>query len=956
MQDAGQRELAAIRLIQQDLRRKLEAVDARLARLEGPNSPVTPNESLPPESRAASASHISPEASDHDWRAPESRAMEPPGESAKETLPVTHPATARPPALPLPPALPKPQPQAASSRFGSGEEKPSDPPESFEVRVGRVWLVRVGILILLTGLVFLGNLAWHEVISKFGPVGKLGLIVLAGGGLCGFGWWVGRKGGSMSGYARVVVGGGLATLYYACYAAHFVEPLRVITSALLGGLILLSFSAALLWLSDRLKSQTVASATILLGFYTSSINPLAGFSLISNLLLTVVASVLFLRRKWVSVSFLTLVGCYVSFAFWRFHATGSLGWIRVEPGWAFTNSFVFPAAYWLIFSVATFVAGPRGFPRGGRPVFLTLNNGAFFGLTAPLVAGTYPGSLWVYTLIFGVILIGLSLLAARRNPEENEFDGTYLTQGLGLLILACVFRLSGYQLALMLALQSAVFMGLSRFRHPIVFQLFSGIAAILAVGWSMKGVVGEAAHSSFTAGAVSLVLCGVAWTFKRQLGLLAVPGLSWRAGGFVALASLLALVLVVERLQGAVAIYTLVCLGVALAFLPLAARLPELSLAGQFFGIASAVGWLEISGRRDALPWLAVVVGAVAILHWWQWGRFAIVERPVSLSLQTLNASIAVAVTLIWQFERFDAGWQSLAVACSAVGFLAYGLTTRALPLAIVGQVNSFVLILLLPAGFLRKDPWSLTMAATALFAAQPLLLDWLNSRIPDSQKVFAARYQTLLRSVSVLFGFLAVHAYVAPDWHFAILAAAASLMVVRAAFSGRSNELLIYAAVWAGAGFWGFLMAQMKGAPPNARDFLGFGLMLACAEAARRLPTRLAAFSVPARCVVIALGIAGSWLLLGRFVAASQGGILLTISWSVLAFAVLGAGFLLHERTYRLSGLVILTASVGRIFLVDVWQLETLPRILSFLVLGGVLLALGFLYNRFADAIRRWL
>jgi len=112
----------------------------------------------------------------------------------------------------------------------------------------------------------------------------------------------------------------------------------------------------------------------------------------------------------------------------------------------------------------------------------------------------------------------------------------------------------------------------------------------------------------------------------------------------------------------------------------------------------------------------------------------------------------------------------------------------------------------------------------------------------------------------------------------------------------------------------------------------------------------------VPARCVVIALGIAGIWLLLGRFVAASQGGILLTISWSVLAFAVLGAGFLLHERTYRLSGLVILTASVGRIFLVDVWQLETLPRILSFLVLGGVLLALGFLYNRFADAIRRWL
>jgi len=954
VQDAGQRELAAIRLIQQDLRRKLEAVDARLARLEGPTSPGT----LPPETGAASASHAIPEASKKDWRAPESRVMEPPstGESDLEPPPVARSASVRPPALPLPPALPKLQPQAASSRSGRGAEKPTDPPESFEVRVGRVWLVRVGILILLTGLVFLGNLAWHEVISKFGPVGKLGLIILAGAGLCGFGMWVGRKGGAMAGYARVVLGGGLATLYYACYAAHFVEPLRVITSALLGGLILLGFSAALLWLSDRLKSQTVASATILLGFYTASINPLADFSLISNLLLTMVAVVLFLRRKWVSVSFLTLVGCYVSFAFWRFHATGSLGWIRVEPGWGFTNSFIFPAAYWLIFSLATFVAGPQGFTRSGRPVFMTLNNGAFFGLTAPLVAGTYPGSLWIYTLVFGGVLIGLSLLAAQREPEEKAFDGTYLTQGLGLLILACVFRLSGYQLALMLALQSAAFMGLSRFRHPIVFQLFSGLAAILAVGWSMKGLVGDATHSTFTAGAVSLVLYGVAWTFKRQRGLLAVPGLSWRAGGFVALATLLALVLVVERLQGAVAIYVLVGLAVALAFLPLAARLPELSLAGQFFGISSAVGWLELANRQDALPWVAVLAGAVAILHWWQWDRFSVLERPVSISLQTLNASVAVAVTLIWQFDRFEGGWQSFAVACSAVGFLAYGLMTRALPLAIVGQANSLGLILLLPAGFLRKDPCLLTLAATALFASQPLLLDWLNSRIPDSQKTFCARYQTLLRSVSVLFGFLAVHAYVAPEWRFAILAAAASLMVVRAAFSVRANEFLIYAAVWAGAGYLGFLMAQMRGASPNPGDFLGFGLMLACAEAARRLPTRFAAFSVPARCVVIALGIAGIWLLLGRFVAASQGGILLTISWSVLAFAVLGAGFLLHERTYRLSGLVILTASVGRIFLVDVWQLETLPRILSFLVLGGVLLALGFLYNRFADAIRRWL
>lgn len=37
----------------------------------------------------------------------------------------------------------------------------------------------------------------------------------------------------------------------------------------------------------------------------------------------------------------------------------------------------------------------------------------------------------------------------------------------------------------------------------------------------------------------------------------------------------------------------------------------------------------------------------------------------------------------------------------------------------------------------------------------------------------------------------------------------------------------------------------------------------------------------------------------------------------------------------------------------VDVWQFD---RIFSFLVLGVILVAIGFLYNRFADALRKWM
>ena len=72
-----------------------------------------------------------------------------------------------------------------------------------------------------------------------------------------------------------------------------------------------------------------------------------------------------------------------------------------------------------------------------------------------------------------------------------------------------------------------------------------------------------------------------------------------------------------------------------------------------------------------------------------------------------------------------------------------------------------------------------------------------------------------------------------------------------------------------------------------------------------------------------------------------------------VLVFA---AGFVLKEKVYRWSGLAILTCALCRVALLDIWRLETIYRILSFMALGIVLLVLGFVYNRFQEKIRQWL
>ena len=50
-----------------------------------------------------------------------------------------------------------------------------EPKGSFEMRLGTYWLVRIGAVMILTGLVFFGNLAYQ----KMGAAGKVSLLYLA---------------------------------------------------------------------------------------------------------------------------------------------------------------------------------------------------------------------------------------------------------------------------------------------------------------------------------------------------------------------------------------------------------------------------------------------------------------------------------------------------------------------------------------------------------------------------------------------------------------------------------------------------------------------------------------------------------------------------------------------------------------------------------------------------------
>lgn len=73
----------------------------------------------------------------------------------------------------------------------------------------------------------------------------------------------------------------------------------------------------------------------------------------------------------------------------------------------------------------------------------------------------------------------------------------------------------------------------------------------------------------------------------------------------------------------------------------------------------------------------------------------------------------------------------------------------------------------------------------------------------------------------------------------------------------------------------------------------------------------------------------------------------LTTLGWGVAAFGLFALGFGVRERWYRLVGLAVLTFTLGRLLFVDLSGLPPNQRILTFILLGVMLLAVSYVYTR---------
>ena len=594
-------------------------------------------------------------------------------------LPAAHFRPAPEPPLPdqTAPTPPDPLPKPAAP---VPPRVPARPRESFELQLGAVWLARIGIVMLITGLVFLGNYAWQTFGSHLGPAGRLSLLSLASAGLVATGAWMYRRQESLRLYAQVLMGGGAALAYYATYAAHFVARLRVIESPLIGGALLLACGAGLLAFADRRRWELAALITIVLSYYTAGINPIGEFTLYSNLLLTLAGIVLLVRRQWTTATWVTLAGTYGSYAFWHFYRHAGSG-LRAEEPWVAGITFL--TCYWSFFTAAVFLAQAESFPAGRRATFLTLNNAGFFLLAAHHLLARRSDVLWAFCLVSGSVLLALAVAAWKWRRDEPALDGAFLFQGVALVTIGLAQKLAGPQLALTLAVESLLLLTGAGRRHGLLYTMMASVIA----GWAF--VLGATEIPVLPVGfTLSGLLIADAWWLKQRRGELArlsrqsPRGMVRRFGfahGRAGAGRPLPVCAGTDFLRCGCGDLHRVDLRTA----------PSRGCLGRA-ALSDVRRRPLLGGSQAGQPWWLVwpvVASALALAHWWQWQRILPLHETASRVVQLIAAGMLVLAGYAWTEPHLTGDAWLAALSAAAAGTLVYGRATRSWSIAVCGQL-----------------------------------------------------------------------------------------------------------------------------------------------------------------------------------------------------------------------------------------------------------------------------
>ena len=854
------------------------------------------------------------------------------------------------------------------------EQPPPSRPDSadgLELKLGTYWLVRIGVLMVLTGFVFLAK---HFLTSDEVAAGlKVSSLYLLSGALLGAGSWIGRTRERMRNYGEVLSAGGFAAVYFTTYGAHKIPGLTIISSPLLAGILLLFWAGVMVYIADRKKSQTLAGMGVLLAYYTLLIDEASLFSLFSALILSGVALVFLVRNRWTVVGSLSLAGTYLAFAYWRLSEhLEFVGPVDSSPT-SFWPSYGFLICYWATFTAAAFLS--KHLPEKKRSILAGLNNAAFLVLFGLGMGRHHPEQFWIFSLIAGFVFLAVSEVADRRLGRGTSLGTLYLAKGLGLITLAFFLKLSGFSLSILIAAESCVLLVLASYRRSKVLEagafLSAGLAVLYTVFSEFAGP-GELWFVEFTDGVpviaafAQLVFLGFGawWMRNRAEAIVSEAPLEPRTSIFLGLGVLAFLCGAYDDIAEAWRPLVFVGFGSVAAALGTWRRfkLVELALIGQAFSAVAAIiflGQLAGPGVPSLAQSIPVWLAFLGLVHWSVDGRgpFAGKEGRAFFEWPFALVLVISLLRLVVEHAGFLERVSYYSPGLLALALLLYGYRMRIPSLAILSQGYHLFAAVEIGLRSTGQGPWLLALVPLVLLLCNIVLADLLfRSADPDSRSQKAldgiATGLCFLRILALYFFWDFVFGHLPEIWQAPAFALAA-LILHTLAIRHKDIQRFTFGLILLGASAALVLLRDAWDSNPAWQIYLT-ALVPLVVQQLTRWKGGLAAEHLIYHLALSTSSVGLIWLVLSLEVDAIGQGFYLTASWTLLGALVFTAGWFLRERIYRLMSLALITAALARLLVVEVWTLESIGRIITFILIGVVLLSLGFVYTRYQDKLRR--
>jgi len=323
--------------------------------------------------------------------------------------------------------------EAPAPESGPFRAEPVSKRRDLESMVGGSWFNWIGIIAVTLGMGFFLKLAFDK--QWIGPAGRVSIAALVGITLLYLGERLRRRG--MKSYAYILSGGGILVLYLSVFASYNLYHLIGQPAAFL---LMTAVTTTAVLLSVRLDALPVALLGLVGGFLTPVLlstgvdNEVGLFTYIALLDAGVLAVAYF--KRWRSLDFASFVGTVAM----------TLGWAVTffSPGKIWTTLFFLSLFFVLYALLPIFHNVLRGLTTRWFDVGLVLANATFyFGLSYLMLseAGLDHATPATHALLVSVFFTGLFYTTWRWSPDDLLLRYSYVGAAATFLTMAVAIQL-----------------------------------------------------------------------------------------------------------------------------------------------------------------------------------------------------------------------------------------------------------------------------------------------------------------------------------------------------------------------------------------------------------------------------------------------------------------------------------------------------------------------------------